>query len=116
MHIDSFQYSFAASGTTDVGMENRINDDRIVLDTDHGFFAVSDGMGGLRCGNAAASYVAESLPGLMNICLSECSAGIRKAVLTMVPRWQASGCTGSARCLWGSGTAGVICCKKTVTG
>ena len=74
MHIDSFQYSFAASGTTDVGMENRINDDRIVLDTDHGFFAVSDGMGGLRCGNAAASYVAESLPGLMNICLSECSA------------------------------------------
>ena len=77
MHIDSFQYSFAASGTTDVGMENRINDDRIVLDTDHGFFAVSDGMGGLRCGNAAASYVAESLPGLMNICLSECSRTVQ---------------------------------------
>ena len=71
MKIAGFAYPFAVAGLTDVGRMRSANQDRLILDREHGFFGVSDGMGGLRRGADASAYVSESLPGLMGICLKE---------------------------------------------
>ena len=71
MKIAGFAYPFAVAGLTDVGRMRSANQDRLILDREHGFFGVSDGMGGLRRGADASAYVSESLPRLIGICLKE---------------------------------------------
>lgn len=65
MNIPTFAYPFVCAGESDTGRMRRENQDRLVMDAQQGFFAVSDGMGGLRCGADAAAYVCESLPKLL---------------------------------------------------
>ncbi len=67
-------YEFA--GLTDVGRKRKENQDRIILDPKDGFFAVSDGMGGLRRGGEAAEYVSVSMPGLMKILAEQYGADL----------------------------------------
>ena len=71
MNIPTFSFAFEYAGASDTGRMRKENQDRIVLDETHGFFAVSDGMGGLRCGADAASYVCASIPRLLTICAEE---------------------------------------------
>lgn len=68
----NFDHPYQAAGAVDQGRMRRENQDRIILDREHGFFAVSDGMGGLRCGGEASTYVRDSLPELLEICIREC--------------------------------------------
>lgn len=65
MQNSFFTFSFLAAGLTDIGAKRENNEDRIYLDPEKGFFAVSDGMGGLRHGDKASDYVKEALPGLI---------------------------------------------------
>ena len=75
MRYRLFEMEFEFAGLTDTGKKRKENQDRIILDAKDGFFAVSDGMGGLRRGGDAAEYVCMSMPGLMGILTEECGAG-----------------------------------------
>ena len=66
-----FQYSFCAAGQTDIGRKRKENQDQIVLRPDLGFFAVSDGMGGVENGALSAKFVCESMPEMVRISLAE---------------------------------------------
>lgn len=71
MKSTGFLFQISVAGATDIGSMRSTNQDRIILDNEHGFFGVSDGMGGLRFGADAATYVSVSLPELVGICLKE---------------------------------------------
>lgn len=62
MRSSQFQYDYAAAGMADIGKTRSSNQDEIVLLPEQGFFAVSDGMGGLSNGAEAAKYVHNALP------------------------------------------------------
>ncbi len=65
MRNDVFDYSYRAAGLTDIGQRRRSNQDEVILAPEIGFFGVSDGMGGLTNGAAAAAYVKKSMPLLL---------------------------------------------------
>lgn len=69
-----FSYSFCAAGLSDTGRKRKDNQDEIVLRPDLGFFAVSDGMGGVENGALAAKFVCESMPEMVRISLAEYDA------------------------------------------
>ncbi len=71
MNSALFMYSYRAAGRVDQGKMRSSNQDRLILDHEHGFYGVSDGMGGLRFGGEASDYTASSLPSLLNICAKE---------------------------------------------
>ena len=73
MRNDNFKYTYEFAGLSDIGKKRKNNEDRLILHPDQDFFAVSDGMGGLRCGETAAIYVSESLPGMIDLCAKECA-------------------------------------------
>ncbi len=66
-----FDFSFRAAGKTDIGRRRSSNQDEAVLCPELGFFAVSDGMGGLANGKLAAEFVSKTAPGLMKISMDE---------------------------------------------
>ncbi len=49
------------SGATDIGCERKENQDRFLIDTEHGLAAVADGMGGLPHGAEAAQCAIDAL-------------------------------------------------------
>ncbi|MDP4088258.1 MAG: protein phosphatase 2C domain-containing protein [Bacillota bacterium] len=66
-----FKYSFLASGLTDIGKRRQSNEDQVILCRDTGFFAVSDGMGGLPQGGKTSEMIASVLPDLVKHSSSE---------------------------------------------
>ena len=115
MNIAGFIYPIEAAGITDVGKLRSANQDRIILDSEHGFFGVSDGMGGLRRGADASAYVSESLPQLIGICLKEAAPTdsaetmaerLRQAVAMLSDQLYASG-NAPGRFDYGATLAGV---------
>jgi len=63
MHRDATKSSsFHAAGLTNVGKVRDNNEDAYVVDSDHGFFVVSDGMGGAQAGEIASRVVTTVLP------------------------------------------------------
>ena len=72
MKNDLFTLSYQCAGLSDIGRKRQSNQDRVILCPQNGFFAVSDGMGGLRLGEEAAEYVAGSMPPLIDLCVREC--------------------------------------------
>lgn len=56
--IERFEYA----GITDIGAQRESNQDAVFLDAELGLFGVSDGMGGLSCGEQASRFVQEALP------------------------------------------------------
>lgn len=66
-----FAFSFCAAGQTDIGRLRKSNQDGIALNPELGFFAISDGMGGVKNGALASRFVCESMPEMVRICLGE---------------------------------------------
>ena len=62
------EYTFHADGLTDIGLKRSSNQDEVILVPDYGFFAVSDGMGGLPEGGEASQLLAYNLPAIMKDC------------------------------------------------
>lgn len=48
-------------GLTDTGRVREINEDRLLIDDEHGIYAVADGMGGHRAGEIASSLAIDSI-------------------------------------------------------
>lgn len=65
MRTGEFAYSFRFAGLTDIGQKRKSNQDEIILCQEKGFFAVSDGMGGLSRGEVASAYVKQAMPLLL---------------------------------------------------
>ena len=65
MEKTDFMYAYQFAGLTDIGKKRSSNQDRMILVPGNNFFAVSDGMGGLRHGEASAIYVSEIMPKLI---------------------------------------------------
>lgn len=73
VRFEGFDYSFRAAGQKDIGKQREENQDEVILCPDIGFFAVSDGMGGLSGGALASEFVGRSMTELMNISAKEFS-------------------------------------------
>ena len=52
---------FLSAGSTDQGFVRANNEDRILVDDDHGYFLVVDGMGGHEAGEQAAAIAVETI-------------------------------------------------------
>lgn len=66
-----FDYDFRAATLVDIGKQRSSNQDEIMAYPELGFFAVSDGMGGLAGGRIASEFVGKAMPKLMEIGVSE---------------------------------------------
>ena len=119
MKTADFLYPFAVAAMTDVGRMRAANQDRVILDAEHGFFGVSDGMGGLRRGGDASAYVSESLPRLMGICQREAAPAdsletlgerLRQVIRMLSDQLYASG-NAPGRFDYGATLAGVWLCR-----
>jgi len=62
MKIDKFAYSFEFAARVDIGARRKENQDEVICCPTFGFFAVSDGMGGLLCGGDTSKLLAEIVP------------------------------------------------------
>ena len=71
--LEGFDYAFRSAGLKDIGRLRESNQDEVVLCPEIGFFAVSDGMGGLSGGALASEFVGRSMPELMRIGTEEFS-------------------------------------------
>ena len=69
-------YSYTYGDRTDVGMQRRKNEDRIIVVPEFGFFGVTDGMGGLTHGEETAIIVASSMQEEVERFLNESGIGL----------------------------------------
>ncbi|MDD2190409.1 MAG: protein phosphatase 2C domain-containing protein [Eubacteriales bacterium] len=120
--IEQFAYSFRAAGLADIGRQRKDNQDEVILCPELGFFAVSDGMGGLLSGGKASQYVRQAIPQLIKMSvgeyarqgnlqiaaadISKAAAALRGAVQTMSDALYRSG-NSPKRIIYGSTLAGV---------
>ena len=68
---DLFQHRFTAAFRVDIGAKRSSNQDEIICCPEYGFFAVSDGMGGLRGGKETSAMIAQALPGMIKAAYQE---------------------------------------------
>ncbi|HRX57707.1 MAG TPA: protein phosphatase 2C domain-containing protein [Eubacteriales bacterium] len=59
-----FDYDFRFAGLKDVGRTRTSNQDEVILCPERGFFAVSDGMGGLKDGGKTSAMIRDVFPDL----------------------------------------------------
>ena len=69
------KFIFKAASLTDCGRMRKSNEDSLVFMPERGFFAVSDGMGGLMAGGQAAAIIAEVLPEMLKVAQMAVIAG-----------------------------------------
>ena len=62
MKSKHFRYEYRFAGQVDIGKSRKSNQDEVIVSPERGFFAVSDGMGGLEQGGKASEYVKKALP------------------------------------------------------
>lgn len=60
-----FNREFTVSAGSDIGRKRSANQDRVICCQEYGFFAVSDGMGGLPGGEETSDIIAKALPGFI---------------------------------------------------
>lgn len=65
MYTTLFDYPFSAGDALDIGRARHSNQDRVISRPEIGFFAVSDGMGGLAHGGETSGIIAEVLPDIV---------------------------------------------------
>ena len=68
--INSFDYPFSVGSLVDIGKKRTSNQDAVILCPEAGFYAVSDGMGGLLYGGETSKMIQEGLPVFMPLALS----------------------------------------------
>ena len=68
------EYELQFFGLVDMGKMRTSNQDEIILCPESGFFAVSDGMGGLRDGGKTSQMILDVLPSMMRQALKELAA------------------------------------------
>jgi serine/threonine protein phosphatase PrpC len=61
-NTDLFSYRFLSAVNVDIGARRSTNQDKVICCPDFGFFAVSDGMGGLPGGGETSAIIAKTLP------------------------------------------------------
>lgn len=66
-----FKYNFRAKSAVDIGRVRETNQDETIVCPNLGFFAVSDGMGGLRDGGQTSYMIKKTLPGMIEQCAAE---------------------------------------------
>ena len=64
-HTDLFDYGFELATGLDIGKRRQANQDQVIACPELGFFAVSDGMGGLAFGAETSDMIARVLPGFV---------------------------------------------------
>ncbi|MDR0620775.1 MAG: protein phosphatase 2C domain-containing protein [Deltaproteobacteria bacterium] len=62
---DLITIRFQAAADVDIGAKRSNNEDEVVFCPEYGFFAVSDGMGGLEAGGETSAMIAKLLPKLI---------------------------------------------------
>ena len=60
-----FHHPFQYASKVDIGAKRASNQDEVICCPEYGFFAVSDGMGGLYGGGETSAMIAKVLPGLI---------------------------------------------------
>ena len=65
IRTDLFAYPFRHADRTDIGSKRSSNQDEVICCPQYGFFAVSDGMGGLSGGGETSKMIVKALPTLM---------------------------------------------------
>ena len=65
MHTSLFDYEFGAAYALDIGVVRASNQDKVISCPEYGFFAVSDGMGGLEQGGKTSEIIAEVMPSIV---------------------------------------------------
>ncbi len=75
MFTNLFSYEFSAGSALDIGRARKSNQDRVICCPEIGFFAVSDGMGGLLHGGKTSEIIAEVLPDIVNGIVQELGTG-----------------------------------------
>ena len=90
-----FDFGFSFASLVDIGRRRTSNQDEVIICPQTGFFAVSDGMGGLPYGGKTSQLIQQKLPGIMEAALHELNHKgtsknpIRHAELVSVsPRFQ----------------------------
>ena len=71
LHTSFFDYGFSAGALVDIGRKRTSNQDEVILCPEAGFYAVSDGMGGLLYGGKTSQMIQQALPDMMNSALNE---------------------------------------------
>lgn len=71
MKTEYFDYGFTAAVLADIGLQRPSNQDEVIALPELGFFAVSDGMGGLSGGGIASAFVKRSLPEMIESCAKD---------------------------------------------
>ena len=71
MQTDIFDFEFSVGSALDIGVLRDSNQDRVIACPETGFFAVSDGMGGLAQGGKTSEIIAETLPEIVEEIWSE---------------------------------------------
>ena len=72
-HTSFFDYGFSAGALVDIGVERSSNQDEVIVCPEAGFYAVSDGMGGLLNGGETSQMIKQTLPNRMKAALKELS-------------------------------------------
>ena len=71
-----FDYSFQAEGLVDIGIKRTSNQDEVIIIPEFGFFAVSDGMGGLVNGKETAAMIAQMMPEMIENASAELKSDV----------------------------------------
>ena len=62
-----FYYGYSVGSLVDIGRRRNSNQDEVVICPESGFFAVTDGMGGLTQGGETSRMISRKMPELMNV-------------------------------------------------
>jgi len=72
-HTSFFDYEFSVGSLVDIGKERKSNQDEVVICPEAGFYAVSDGMGGLSNGGDTSQLIKKVIPDIMEAASRELS-------------------------------------------
>ena len=71
LHNSFFDFGFSVASCVDTGRRRTTNQDEVIICPHTGFFAVSDGMGGLSFGGKTSQMIQQKLPDIMVETLSD---------------------------------------------
>jgi len=71
IHTSLFEHSFIADSLVDIGLKRTSNQDEVIMCPEEGFFAVSDGMGGLPNGGKTSQMIQKILPSMIKNALND---------------------------------------------